>query len=159
MRMARRAVLAAGVLLGALCSAPGAALGTTIGAASDAATPGPAFALGGSVRAQNTEIWERLVQLAGGRGSRIAILSMASGNPERAAALARPALEQAGAVVEFVAVAPGLNGQDVLQEVRNPRWIEMIGRAQGVFFTGGAQAARRCGVRSRTGFRRARDLH
>lgn len=102
--------------------------------------PGPVVPLGGSVRFDNPVVWKRLVELAGGPGARFAVLSMAAGRPERAANLARQALERAGARTEWVAVAPALKEQDLATAVRDPQWLQMVTRAQAVFFTGGAQA-------------------
>lgn len=102
--------------------------------------PGPVVPLGGSVRFDNPVVWKRLVELAGGPSSRFAVMSMASGRPDRVAQLAQRALEKAGARAEWVAVAPAIKGQDVAAAVRDPQWIQMVEHSQAVFFTGGAQA-------------------
>ncbi len=108
--------------------------------AAAAARPGPVVPLGGSVRFDNPVVWKRLVELAGGPGSRFAVMSMAAGRPERAANLAQQALQRAGARTEWVAVAPALKDQDLAAAVRDPQWLQMVMRSQAVFFTGGAQA-------------------
>lgn len=102
--------------------------------------PGPVLALGGGVRFDNPLIWPRLVDLAGGRGARVAVLSMASGQPERVANTVRRVLERHGANVDWVAVAPTLPGIDLSAAVRDPKWIDMVMAADAFFFTGGAQA-------------------
>lgn len=101
---------------------------------------GPVVALGGSVRFDNPVVWKRLVELAGGPGSRFAVMSMAAGRPERAANLTQQALQRAGARADWVAVAPALKEQDLAAAVRDPKWLQMVMSAQAVFFTGGAQA-------------------
>jgi len=103
-------------------------------------SPGPVVALGGSVRFDNPVVWKRLVELAGGPGSRFAVMSMAAGRPERAATLAQQALQRAGARTDWVAVAPALKDQDLAAAVRDPQWLQMVATSQAVFFTGGAQA-------------------
>ena len=111
-------------------------------AATDKATTrlGPVVPLGGSVRFDNPVVWKRLVELAGGPGSRFAVMSMAAGRPERAANLAQQALQRAGARTDWVAVAPALKDQDLAAAVRDPQWVQMVLASQAVFFTGGAQA-------------------
>ncbi|MEY2594292.1 MAG: hypothetical protein RI972_1981, partial [Pseudomonadota bacterium] len=104
------------------------------------ASMGPVVPLGGSVRFDNPVVWKRLVELAGGPGSRFAVMSMAAGRPERAASLAQQALQRAGAKAEWVAVAPALKDQDLAAAVRDPKWVQMVLGSQAVFFTGGAQA-------------------
>lgn len=96
--------------------------------------------LGGSVRFDNPVVWKRLVELAGGPGSSFAVMSMASGRPDRVAGLAQQALQKAGAKAEWVAVAPAIKDQDVAAAVRDPQWLQMVDRSKAVFFTGGAQA-------------------
>ena len=61
------------------------------------------------------------------------------GNPERSAARIIANLRSHGAVAEHVAVAPLLPGIDVAREVENPKWIELVRGARGVYFAGGAQ--------------------
>ena len=117
---------------------------TAIGSEASGATvkrmPGPVLALGGSVRFDNPVVWPRMIELAGGRGARIAVLSMASGQAERVANSARRVLERHGAQVDWVAVAPSLPGIDLAAAVQDPKWIAMVQAADGFFFTGGAQA-------------------
>ncbi len=137
-------------LLGLAASGTAGASGTAAGpkpaarAPSAASTgpnsPGPVVALGGSVRFDNPVVWKRLVELAGGPGSRFAVMSMAAGRPERAATLAQQALQRAGARTDWVAVAPALKDQDLAAAVRDPQWLQMVAASQAVFFTGGAQA-------------------
>ncbi len=114
--------------------------GQSPGGATGGQRLGPVVPLGGSVRFDNPVVWKRLVSLAGGAGARFAVLSMAAGRPERAASLAQRALEAAGARTDWVAVAPGIKGQDVAAAAAEPQWVQMVAQSQAVFFTGGAQA-------------------
>lgn len=133
----------AAVLLGGLQGAATPAHAST--AAPAPAAPrgsglGPVMALGGGVRFDNPLVWPRLVQLAGGPGARVAVMSMASGQAERVAATVQRVLERHGARAEWVAVAPTLPNIDLAAAVRDPRWIELVESSNAVFFTGGAQA-------------------
>lgn len=111
---------------------------------SPAATPGAessgyAVVIGGALTSDNDAVWSRLVQLAGGPGARYVVFATAAGNPERSAARIMENLRQRGAVAEHVAVAPQLEGIDLAREVENPKWIEMVRKARGVYFAGGSQ--------------------
>ena len=100
---------------------------------------GYAVPIGGALRYDNGAVWSRLVQLAGGPGSRFVVLATAAGQPQRAAAQAVAALERHGAVAEALPVAPRLAGTSAVVEAANPRWLERMRGVRGVYFTGGAQ--------------------
>ena len=59
-------------------------LAAPLATAAEAPPKGSLVIAGGAVRGDNTVIWQRVVQLAGGAGARIAVLPSASGNPARA---------------------------------------------------------------------------
>ena len=101
---------------------------------------GTAVAIGGALSDDNSAVWGRLVQLAGGPGARFVVLATASADPQRTAAQIVVTLQRHGALAEAMPVAPGWPGVDVQQAVQNPRLTQLVGRAQGVFFSGGAQA-------------------
>lgn len=101
---------------------------------------GPAFAIGGALRDDNSAVWSRLVDLAGGPGARFVVLATASGDPDAAARGTIAALTAHGAVAEHLRVAPELQGVDLRQAVRDPVLIDKVRAANGVFFTGGDQA-------------------
>jgi cyanophycinase len=118
--------------------------GTAWGGEGAAAQPptaaaGYAVVIGGALKSDNDAVWSRLVQLAGGPGARYVVFATASGNPERSATRIIANLRRHGAVAEHVAVAPRLPGIDVAREVENPKWIELVRGARGVYFAGGAQ--------------------
>jgi len=128
------------VLAIALSCVTGTALGGEGSPARPSTAPaGYAVVIGGALTADNDAVWSRLVQLAGGPGARYVVFSTASGNPERSAARIIANLRSHGAVAEHVAVAPLLPGIDVAREVENPKWIELVRGARGVYFAGGAQ--------------------
>lgn len=127
LQLSRRFVLAGLGLCLALCW----------GASSQAQT---LIAIGGALRQDNTEVWQRIVQEAGGPGARIAVLATASTQPVWAAEQAMQALARAGAQVHHIEVAPHLPGPDWRERLDDPRWQAWIAQAQGVFFTGGTQA-------------------
>lgn len=130
-------------------AAPLASLGAT-STATPVATPGTAaerstqrngyaVPIGGALKYGNAEVWSRLVQLSGGTGARWLVLPTAAARPQRTAELLSAALARHGARVDVLPVAPNWPGVDIAQAVRDPRLIEMIGSAQGVFLSGGAQ--------------------
>ena len=104
------------------------------------AATGPAIAIGGALRDDNSAVWSRLIDLAGGPGARFVVLATASGDPEAAARGTIAALTAHGAVAEHLRVAPELKGVDLRQAVRDPALIDKVRAANGVFFTGGDQA-------------------
>ncbi len=105
-----------------------------------AAAQGVTVAIGGALQDDNDAVWARLVQLAGGPGARFAVLATAAGDPDRSAASISANLARHGGVAEHVRVAPRLPGIDIQAAVRDPRWLAVIERSQGVFFSGGAQS-------------------
>jgi cyanophycinase len=102
--------------------------------------PGPVVAIGGALREGNAPVWERLVELAGGPGARIAVLPTASDDPARTAASTVATLRRHGAEAFELPVAPQLAGSDAQAAARDPRWVARVHDAHGVFFTGGEQA-------------------
>jgi cyanophycinase len=98
------------------------------------------IAIGGALRQDNSEVWQRIVQEAGGPGARIAVLATASTQPVWAAEQAMQALARAGAQVHHIEVAPHLPGRDWRHSLEDPQWQAWIAQARGVFFTGGTQA-------------------
>jgi len=96
--------------------------------------------IGGGLRANNAEVWERIVALAGGKGARIAVLPTAAQDPAKEAQLTADALVRYGARPFIVPVAPMLAGTDVRKAADDPALADAIRKAGGVFFTGGDQA-------------------
>ena len=61
-----------------------------------------AIAIGGALRLDNDEVWQRIVDEAGGPGAHIAVFATAAGNPERSAATIAAALARRGAVADVI---------------------------------------------------------
>jgi cyanophycinase len=115
------------------------AVGAAAMAADVQTSDGIAVAVGGALKLDNDAVWQRLVDLAGGKGARFAVFATAAGNPERSAALIVDALNKRGAVAEAIPVAPRLKGSDARAAARDPAWVARVLAAQGVYFAGGAQ--------------------
>ncbi|QPF73321.1 cyanophycinase [Roseateles sp. DAIF2] len=114
------------LLLGALLAVPAAA--QTL------------VAIGGALRFEHRAVWQRIVAEAGGPGARFVVLATAAGNPARAAERAVEALQREGAMASWLPVAPALQGVDLKRELQDPAHLARLQQADGVFFTGGAQA-------------------
>jgi len=132
-RSAASIALASALLAGA--SAP--AVATT---ASAPASKGSLVIIGGALRPDNTAVWERIVQLAGGQGARIAVFASASANPEKAGAALVERLNKYGANAFFVPVAVRLTGTDYQQAADNAELANAVRNAGGAYFAGGDQA-------------------
>ena len=82
-------------------------------AAADAAAPkGSLVIIGGNLRPTNAPVWERIIQLAGGKGARIAVFAAASGTPERSGKSLVERLNSYGAKAFFVPIAVKLSGSN-----------------------------------------------
>ena len=68
--------------------------------------------IGGNLRPSNGPVWERIIQLAGGKGARIAVFASASGTPERSGKSLVERLNSYGAKAFFVPVAVKLSGSN-----------------------------------------------
>ena len=92
--------------------------------------------IGGALRFDNDVVWSRLVALSGGSGARWVVLGTASTHPAKAAAQVCEVLRRCGADADAIPLAPGPAAETA---VREPRWIDQVRAARGVFFCGGAQ--------------------
>lgn len=109
------------------------------GAITNEPIKGYAVVIGGALRGDNDDIWRRLIELSGGRGSRWVVFGTASQSPDKTARRLAELLEQRGASAETMPVAPLLKWVDLDRAVRDPSLLELVNNAQGVFFSGGAQ--------------------
>lgn len=109
------------------------------GAVTDEPIKGYAVIIGGALKADNDDVWRRVVDLSGGKGSRWVVFGTASTTPDRTARRLAELLEQRGAVAETLPVAPQLKWVDLDKAVRDPALLETVRSAQGIFFSGGAQ--------------------
>ncbi|GJJ02999.1 hypothetical protein RugamoR64_35370 [Duganella rhizosphaerae] len=96
--------------------------------------------VGGALRADNTVVWQRVVQLAGGAGARIAVLPSAAANPERSGANLANYLNRYGASAFVVPVSVNLKDRDYRRDADDAALAGAIRAAGGVYFTGGDQA-------------------
>jgi cyanophycinase len=100
---------------------------------------GYAVPIGGALKADNDEVWQRIVQLAGGKGARFVVFGTASEDPEASAKQVVDLLQRRGAVAEALPVAPKFLWVDLNKVVRDPSLIAKVKAARGIFFTGGTQ--------------------
>jgi cyanophycinase len=108
--------------------------------AAEAAQPkGSLVIIGGALRGDNAAVWERIVQLAGGKGARIAVFASASANPEKAGKLLVERFNGFGAKAFFVPVAVRLPGTDYQAAADDPALARAVRSAGGAFFAGGDQ--------------------
>lgn len=122
----------------AAASAPSGAL-QPLPESDPAAIRGYAVPIGGALKADNEEVWQRIVQLAGGKGARFVVFGTASEDPEASAKQVVDLLQRRGAVAEALPVAPKFLWVDLNKVVRDPALIAKVKAAKGIFFTGGVQ--------------------
>jgi cyanophycinase len=104
---------------------------------------GIAVVLGGALKYDNDVVWQRIVDLAGGKGAKFAVLATASDEPDKTAAQIIDVLTKHGAVAEHIPVAPKLmppfKGGDARKAAHDGELVAKIKSSRGVFFSGGAQ--------------------
>jgi cyanophycinase len=100
--------------------------------------------VGGALRTDNSLIWNTIIQQAGGKGAKIAVIPAASGNPDRSGNAAVDTLNKYGAKAFLVPLSVKYKNQDgntnFHEIAQDPYWTKQVGEATGVFFTGGDQA-------------------
>jgi cyanophycinase len=108
--------------------------------AADAVAPqGSLVIVGGALRIDNAPVWSRIVELAGGKGARIAVFASAAGHPERAGPSNVERLNSYGAKAFVVPVAVKLPGSNYAAAADDPAIAAAVRAAGGAFFTGGDQ--------------------
>nr|WP_316640481.1 cyanophycinase [uncultured Roseateles sp.] len=100
---------------------------------------GAAVAIGGALRYDNDAVWQRLIELAGGKGARFVVFASASGDPAKWGGRIVEVLKRHGAVAEALPVAPLLKGTDYKAAARDPALVAKVRAATGIYFAGGAQ--------------------
>jgi cyanophycinase len=108
-------------------------------AADPAATKGSLVIIGGNLRPDNAAVYERIVQLAGGKGARIAVFASASAYPEKAGKSNVDTFDHYGADAFFVPVAVKLTGTDYKVMADDPTVAAAVRAAGGAYFAGGDQ--------------------
>lgn len=124
-----------GALVLAASAAPFDAL-----AAAPAAPKGALVIIGGNLRADNADVWGRIVQLAGGKGARIAVLPSAAADPARSGEAIVGWLNGYGADAFLVPLAVKFEDMDYRKVAEDAALAERVRGAGGVFFSGGDQA-------------------
>ncbi|WP_239700589.1 cyanophycinase [Massilia sp. 9096] len=94
---------------------------------------------GGALRADNVQVWQKIVELAGGAGARIAVFPTAAGDPQRSGQFAADTLTRYGAQAFVVPLAPRLAGSDVRRAADDPALAAQVAASGGAFFVGGDQ--------------------
>ena len=123
-----------------LAWAPPAGAAADDGTGDAGAGKGSLVIVGGALRPDNAQVWQRLVALAGGAGARIAVFPTAAGNPEHSGANVAETLNRYGARAFVVPVSARLKGTVVARAVDDPALADQVRRAGGAFFVGGDQA-------------------
>ncbi|OEZ99055.1 cyanophycinase [Duganella sp. HH101] len=127
-----QAALMLAVPLGGALAAPGA---------SPAPAPkGSLVIIGGNLRADNADVWQRIVLLAGGPGARVAVLPSAAADPAPVGEAIVGYLKQYGADAFLVPLAVKLADSDFRKVADDPELAAAVRGAGGVFFVGGDQA-------------------
>jgi cyanophycinase len=96
--------------------------------------------IGGALRPDNADVWQRIVQLAGGPGARIAVFPSAAADPAPVGAAIVGYLQRYGADAFLVPLAVRLADSDFRKMAEDPQLAADVRSAGGVFFSGGDQA-------------------
>ncbi|TFW20966.1 cyanophycinase [Duganella callida] len=107
--------------------------------AAEAPPKGNLLIAGGAVRADNVQVFQKLVELAGGQGARIAVMPSAAGNPERSGNNLAATLKRYGAQAFVVPVAVRLKDHDYKRDADDEALAKQVREAGGVYFVGGDQ--------------------
>jgi cyanophycinase len=100
---------------------------------------GALFIEGGALSFENNTLWQSLVDLAGGRDARIAVMPTAAKNPLQAGERWINHLQSLGCAAFLVPISPRLEDVDLRTAVESPAIVDQIKGATGVFFLGGEQ--------------------
>ncbi len=134
-----RAVLTLAVPLDSAVAAPVSPVKPALKPAPDG-PKGSLVIIGGALRGDNADVWQRIVALAGGQGARIAVLPSAAADPERVGDAIVARLNSYGAAAFVVPLAVRLTGSDFRQVAEDGELAAAVRGAGGVFFAGGDQA-------------------
>jgi cyanophycinase len=104
------------------------------------AVKGSLVIMGGAIHPDTEDIWQRIVALAGGKGTAIAVIAAAAGNPEASAQRTIAILRQYGAEPFFVPAAPRLANRDFRKDAEDKDIAKRVAEAGGIFFNGGDQS-------------------
>lgn len=96
--------------------------------------------IGGALRLDNAQVWQKIVDLAGGKGARIAVIPSAAEHPEKEGTATAEQLNRFGAQAFVVPVAPRFGGADARKAADDPALAAAVRDAGGAFVVGGDQA-------------------
>lgn len=100
--------------------------------------------IGGALRYDNSVVWQRIVQEAGGQGAKIAIIPAASANPDRTGQNLVKVLKQYGADAYLLPLSIKYLDQDgkptYVKVNRDAHWLEQLKSSNAVYFSGGDQS-------------------
>jgi cyanophycinase len=126
-------------MLKQLCSALVLALACAGALAADPAK-GSLVIIGGALRQDNAPVWQKIVDLAGGKGARIAVIPSAAEHPEKEGKAVAEQLNRFGAQAFVVPMAPRWPGTDARKVADDPALAAAVRSAGGAFIVGGDQA-------------------
>ncbi len=96
--------------------------------------------VGGSLRYDNAEIFNKMVELAGGTGAKIAVFPTASSKPIKNGQQTVDAFKHYGADAMLIPIALKNIDVDYKTAVNDPALIAQVKSANGIYFIGGDQA-------------------
>lgn len=100
---------------------------------------GSLLIIGGALRTDNEAVWSRMVEQAGGKGAKIAVIPAASANPEASGNATVQTLKRYGAQAFLVPLSVNFKNNNYRDLVKDPIWLAQLRAAKGVYFTGGDQ--------------------
>ncbi|MFB2835196.1 cyanophycinase [Floridanema evergladense] len=106
---------------------------------------------GGNLRYDNGEVFQKIIELAGGKGAKIAVFPTASSNPIKNGNYSVEALKKYGAEPIFLPVAVENIDVDYQKAVKDSDLIKKVEACKGVYFTGGSQERITQALYSKTG--------
>lgn len=95
--------------------------------------------IGGALRYDNAEIFNRMIELSGGAGSTICVFPTASGSPEKNGQRTVDAFNAFGANAIFIPVAVKNLDVDYTEAVKDPNLVQQVRNCTGIYFIGGDQ--------------------
>lgn len=128
----------ANLIIKLLCGALIFAVCANLARAQDAPA-GKLVIIGGALRPDNFAVWNKIVELSGGKGAKIAIFPSASANPEAAGKKLQETFKQYGADAFIVPLAVKLKQPAYQQAAQDMALAEQVRQAGGVYFAGGDQ--------------------
>jgi cyanophycinase len=97
------------------------------------------IAIGGALRFDNAEVFNKIIELAGGSGSKICVFPTASGSPQKNGTRVVNAFNRYGASGILIPVAVKGLDVDYQQAVNDPALIQQVQNCTGIYFIGGDQ--------------------